>query len=269
MTLPPPPPSPQVPKPRRYRTFRSITALILREMGTRYGRSPGGYLWAILEPVAGIALLSIVFGFVLRSPPLGTNFPFFYASGIMPFFFFNGISGQIATSLQYSKALLSYPVMTFMDAITARFLLNGLTQLLVMLIIMAGIIYGFELNPLIDWVVLFRATAMLCAITIAVGTMNCFLFAMFPVWQNIWTVVTRPLFIISGIFFVPENLPEQVRFYLMYNPLAHVLSEYRNGFYATYDAVHVSPLYVFTLSMIVGGFGVLLLLRNYKDIMLK
>ena len=34
-------------------------------MGTTYGRSPGGYLWAILEPVAGIALLSTMIGAVV------------------------------------------------------------------------------------------------------------------------------------------------------------------------------------------------------------
>jgi capsular polysaccharide transport system permease protein len=244
-------------------------ALILREMASRYGRSPGGYLWAILEPAAGIAVLTIVFGLILRSPPLGTNFPLFYASGIMPFFFFSGISGQIAASLQYSRALLNYPVMTFMDAIIARFLLNALTQSLIMVILIAGIIYAYNLNLIIDWPALFLGTAMLCAITISVGTLNCFLFAMFPIWQNIWSVITRPLLILSGILFIPENLPQQMREYFLYNPLAHVISQFRRGFYAIYDAPYISPVYVFTVSMIVGGFGVLLLLRNYKDIMLK
>jgi capsular polysaccharide transport system permease protein len=262
-------PQAQQPHIRRFRTFRSVTALILREMASRYGRSPGGYLWAILEPAAGIAILTIVFGLILRSPPLGTNFPLFYASGIIPFFFFNGISGQIAASLQYSRALLNYPVMTFMDAIIARFLLNALTQSLIMVILIAAIIYAYNLNLIIDWPALFLATAMLCAITIAVGTLNCFLFAMFPIWQNIWSVITRPLLILSGVLFIPENLPQQMREYFLYNPLAHVISQFRHGFYAIYDAPYISPVYVFTVSMIVGGFGVLLLLRNYKDIMLK
>jgi capsular polysaccharide transport system permease protein len=34
--------------------MRTIVALIMREMATSYGRSPGGYIWAIAEPVAGI-----------------------------------------------------------------------------------------------------------------------------------------------------------------------------------------------------------------------
>ena len=34
------------------RSFRVFAALMLREMITRYGRSFGGYLWAVIEPMA-------------------------------------------------------------------------------------------------------------------------------------------------------------------------------------------------------------------------
>ena len=44
------PPQPML-KPPRFRALRTITALILREMGSTYGMSPGGYVWAVLQPV--------------------------------------------------------------------------------------------------------------------------------------------------------------------------------------------------------------------------
>ena len=72
-------------QPSRFSTLRTVLALMLREMSTTYGRSPGGYLWAILEPAGGIAMMSVAFGLVLRSPSLGTNFPIFYATGYLPF----------------------------------------------------------------------------------------------------------------------------------------------------------------------------------------
>jgi capsular polysaccharide transport system permease protein len=262
-------PQAQMPATRRFRTFRSISALILREMTSRYGRSPGGYFWALVEPVAGIAFLTIVFTLVMRSPPLGTNFPYFYASGIIPFGFFSGISGKMATSLTYSRALLSYPVMSFTDALVARFLLNGLTQLLVMVLITIGIIYFYDLNPVLDWPQLFLGLAMLMAITTSIGVLNCYLFNIFPVYSQVWGVMTRPLFIASGVFFIPENVPVNVREYFLYNPLAHVIAQIRKGYFASYDAPYVSPLYVFVLSMALGTIGLLLLLRNYKDILLK
>ncbi|MEO0656736.1 MAG: sugar ABC transporter permease, partial [Pseudomonadota bacterium] len=70
---------------RRFASLRSIIALMLREMATSYGRSPGGYLWAVLEPAAGIAILTLIFSFAFIGPPIGTSFPMFYATGMVPF----------------------------------------------------------------------------------------------------------------------------------------------------------------------------------------
>ena len=67
----------QIPKDRKFRTFRAVMALVLREMTTTYGRSAGGYIWAFVQPIAGIALLTFIFTLIARTPPLGTNFPFF------------------------------------------------------------------------------------------------------------------------------------------------------------------------------------------------
>ncbi|WP_260008654.1 hypothetical protein [Leisingera sp. M527] len=60
-------------------------------MSTRYGRTPGGYLWAILEPMAAILFLAIGFSLVIRSPSLG-SFLLFYATGFLPFNLYQSIS---------------------------------------------------------------------------------------------------------------------------------------------------------------------------------
>ena len=88
---------------RRFASLRTIAALILREMTTTYGRSPGGYLWAILEPVAGIALLTAIFAMSFRSPALGDSFPLFYATGMMPFMMFTGIHSKVSQSLSFNR----------------------------------------------------------------------------------------------------------------------------------------------------------------------
>ena len=52
------------PKNRHFRTLRTIGALILREMSTTYGKSVMGYLWALVEPIAALTLMSVVFSSV-------------------------------------------------------------------------------------------------------------------------------------------------------------------------------------------------------------
>lgn len=257
------------PKGRRFRSFRSITALILREMEATYGRSPGGYLWTILEPVAGIALLSLVFSAILRSPALGTSFPYFYATGLLPLGFYTGISTLIAGSIKFSKPLLAYPAVTFMDALLARFLLNALTQFLVMVLVLSGIIIIYDIKPILDWPSIFLAISMLLALTLSVGVMNCYLFTAYPLWERVWAVLNRPMFILSGIFFLPENVPLQYREWFMLNPVASIVSEMRKGFFPTYDAVYADPPYVFMISIVLGIFGMIFLIKNHKDIVLK
>jgi len=259
----------QIPKDRKFRTFRAVMALVLREMTTTYGRSAGGYIWAFVQPIAGIALLTFIFTLIARTPPLGTNFPFFYATGLLPLAFFQGINGQLAGSLVFSRALLAYPAVSFTDALMARFLLNGLTQGLVFFLLLTGIVIFYDYHPTLRWKEIFLALGMLVCVTLAFGTMNCYLFNRYPVWQQVWGVMTRPLFLISGIFYLPENLPRDTREIFMWNPMAQVISQFRKGFYSTYDAVYVTPMYPFLLSMVIGSLGLLFLLRNYRSLLLR
>ena len=90
---------------------------------------------------------------------------------------------------------------------------------------------------------------------------------MFPVWQQVWNIVTRPLIIVSGVIFMYDNTPEPYRSYLWYNPLIHVTGEMRAAFYVSYEASYVSPLYVFALSLALLMFGLLFLRRYHRDIL--
>lgn len=256
-----------LPTRRRFAAHRAIFALMLREMSTTYGRSPGGYIWAVLEPVAAIALLSFVFSYAFRTPPIGNSFVLFYATGYIMLSSFNKLNQTLGVAIPFSRQLLAYPNVTFMDAILARFILNGLTQVLIFLIVMTGVVQLFDLTVILDLSAILSAYAMLFALCFGMGCLNSFLMSMFPVWQQVWSILTRPLFIISGIFFLIDNLPETYRDIIMWNPLAHVIMELRKGFYATYDAVLVSPVYVYGVSAVCGVLGMILLRRYHRVIL--
>jgi capsular polysaccharide transport system permease protein len=262
-------PAAQQPAGLRFRFARSFIALILREMTTSYGRSPGGYIWAILEPVGGLVMLSIVFSFIVRSPSLGNNFMYFFASGVLPFTLYTTISGTTASSIRYSKALLEYPAVSFMDAVLARFALNAMTQILIMVIVFTGIVTFYGLTPILRWPNIFMAIAMTLSLGFGVGAMNCYLITNYPLWERAWAVFTRPLFFLSCIMFLPENLSPNIREYLFYNPLTHIVGEMRKGMFITYDAIGVDPVYVFSVSLGLTVLGLLLLYRYHKDIALK
>jgi capsular polysaccharide transport system permease protein len=251
---------------RRFPGLRTVSALMLREMSTTYGRSPGGYLWAILEPVAGTILLTAVFAAFIKTPPLGTSFPLFYATGILPFTLFTGISAVVAQAVNFSRPLLAYPSVTWVDAIVARFSLHFLTELMVAYVVFAGILILFPSPVILDHVVIAGGLALTGALAMGVGILNCFLFTQFPIWQRGWSILMRPMFLISGVIIPFESIPQPWRDWLWYNPIVHVIGLVRRGFYFSYDAPYVSVAYVLGLSGAAALIGLVFLSRYHRDL---
>lgn len=255
-------------QPRRRRfgigPARAIFALMLREMASTYGRSPGGYLWAIGDPVAGVILLTLAFSLAFEAPPLGGNFPLFYATGFLPFMAYSELTMKIGQTIRYSRPLLTYPTVTFVDAILSRLFLNLLTELVIFMIVIGGIVLLYGLRLDIDPMRLLHALAMLTVLVLGLGTFNCYMFGAFPLWERVWSILNRPMFFLSGVFFVVDSLPRGFRDLIMLNPLAHVIAEVRAGLYPTYDARYISPLYVYAIGLVFLCLGMLLLYRHHR-----
>ena len=247
-------------------TLRTIAALILREMSTTYGRSPGGYVWAILEPALGIALLSVIFSLGFRAPSLGTNFPIFYATGLLPFFMFLTVHNNVSQSINFSRALLAYPRVTFADAILARLILGSATQLVVGIVVFWAILAMFETRTVLALDRIMMSYAMAIALAAGVGTLNCYLISLYPLWQRAWSISMRPAILVSGVIFIYESVPAPYGDWLLWNPLMHVTSEMRAGFYPNYGADFVSPVFVFGFSAVCGLAGLIFLRRYNRDL---
>lgn len=252
----------------RFSMVRTIMALMLREMSTTYGRTPGGYLWVIVQPIGAIAVftLVVVVGLKLRSPALGTSFPVFYATGIMPFQMFNNISGRISNAVPFSRSLLFYPRVTFIDALLARLLLNTLTYLLIFSIILGVLMTFFDAHTMIDPVAIMEGLALALLLATGFGVLTGYLFPIFPVLSSVWSIISNPLMLVSGVLFIYDDMPRWARDILWYNPLIHIIGIVRRGFYPMYDATYASPVYVAGLSLFMLSFGLLLLRSHYKDI---
>ena len=269
--LPPPALPPALPPAdtgrRRFATVRTVLALILREMSSRYGRTPGGYVWAILEPLAAIIVLSVGFSLVLRAPSLGTSFLLFYATGYLPFDLYMSTSNPVARAIGFSKPLLQYPSVTWVDAVLARFLLNSLTSILVAILLLGGILIVTDARATLDMVPVVGAMGMAMLLGLGVGTINCALIGLFPLWEVTWSIITRPLFLASGIFYIYEELPPLAQNILWYNPLIHILGLMRTGFFPTYTASYVTPVYVLAVSLVLLALGQILLGRYHREIL--
>lgn len=250
------------PGPVRFQRARVLFALVLREMGTAFGKSAGGYFWTIAEPLGGILLLSIAFSLALRAPPLGTSFMLFYASGYLPYSTYRAVSGDVAGAVRSNRGLLNYPVVTTLDAVLSKCLFGAVNGFIVGVILFTAILLTLgepmNLNP--GEMMLAYALAVLLAT--GVGTINIVLFGFFPVWRNIWKILTRPMMILSGVLFLYESVPPAFETVLWYNPLTHIIGLMRAGVYGGYDPQYISVPYVTGVSLTLFLIGAYLLRRH-------
>lgn len=217
--------------------------------------------------MGAIIILSIGFSLLLRSPSLGNSFLLFYATGFLPFTLYQSISVMVSRAISFSRPLLFYPSVTWLDAILARFLLNTLTSAMVAYLLLTFILSITDSTVVLEMLPIVTAMALAALLGLGIGTLNCLLMGLFPTWEQIWSIVTRPLFLASGVIFIYEDMPRTAQNILWFNPLLHITGYMRQGFYSSYHPDYVSLPFVIGVSLICLTMGMLLLRRHHKTIL--
>ncbi|MBW6416195.1 ABC transporter permease [Celeribacter sp. PS-C1] len=256
-------------KDRRFRTLRAISALTIRELATSSSRTTGGYAWTLAEPIAGIAVMSVIFSLILRSPPLGTNFQIFYATGFLVFNFYRDMAGRVTNAVRSSRALLQYPSITYVDAVIAKALASMVTQTIIMFVVLTGITMFWETRTELHAALAVVAVTGAVVLGIGVGLINALIIAYLPMWQHVWTVLNRPLVLISGVIYLHDRVPQPYQDYLWWNPVVHIVGQMRRAFYPQYTGDYVTMSYPIGLGLVLIAIGLALLNRFNRDILTR
>lgn len=226
--------------------MRIVSALLIREMSTRFGNKPGGYIWALLDPAAHVMLMTFIFGAIAHAPPLGSSFPLFFATGYISFQFYQATLAQVSGALKSNKALLGYPNVAPIDTVVARYILQMGTTLLVAIIVMSAIASTLHTPLRVQWEYVIEAVVLGSLLALGASLINTVLFLKYPLYESVFHIVSRPLFLLSGVVFLPEGLPHPFREIILLNPVIHVVTLFRKGFYPEYRATSFSPEYLYS-----------------------
>ena len=248
---------------------RAVFALMLREMASRYGRTPGGYLWALLQPLGAIVILAYAFALLQKSPALGTSFLLFKATGFLVVRQFTLLGSVTGHALGYSRSLLLYPRVAWIDAVFARFGLNLAVVTAVAALILAGIMFHDAVETRINWPLLVLAWGIGAALGLSLGMLNSYLFHRFEIWQQVWAILTTPLFLISGVILLYEDMPAAAQGVLWYNPLLHVTGLMRAAFYPVYQPGYVSLVYLGLWCLVPLVLGMMLMHLFHRDLLAR
>ncbi|MGD9880570.1 MAG: ABC transporter permease [Reyranella sp.] len=241
--------------------LRVVSALVRREMRARGGESRLGYLWALIEPGLHLIAYMLVFSYLLkRHAPIGHNTALFLLTGIVPYFLFSKMAIYVSGAVGGNRSLLTLPPVKLPDVIAARVVLEATTYLFVgslmfLALYLGGVSEAIPRDPL--------AVAEACAVAVcfglAVGVINIVLVSFFHNWMTIYSLFNFPLWFFSGIWFLPEQVPQPYRDYLLYNPIMHILLWFRTGFYRDFKAVYLDPAYVIGVTAVALTIGLALM----------
>lgn len=228
--------------------LRVIFALMMRETQTRYGRLKVGYLWAVIEPMLFVMVLTIIFTYRGRFSPHNIPPLLFFLTGIMPFMIFRDQVSQTMMAVRANRGLLSYPQVQMLDLALARSILEFSTNLLALVLLVGGIVL-LDLLPvrIEDMLNAIVALFLLAALGFGLGSVLSAVVPIFPTLQFIvQMLLLRPLFFLSGIFFTVEMLPPQLRKIAVYNPVLQLIEMFRSAFFWEYSSEYVDLPYILT-----------------------
>jgi capsular polysaccharide transport system permease protein len=104
--------------------------------------------------------------------------------------------------------------------------------------------------------------AALTYLSAAVAALNGVMSILWTTWERIWSISRFPMLVLSGIFYVPVNMPPALQSILFWNPVVHCVEWMRTGIYMTYEPMLSVP-YLLGFSTLVL-FAALLLERGYR-----
>ncbi|WP_376092754.1 ABC transporter permease [Roseomonas sp. CCTCC AB2023176] len=223
---------------------RVVGALFLREMKTRFGRSRIGYLWAVLEPISHVAVMSFVYWAINRRAPVGDNVILFFVTGVLPYFLFQKTAQHLGGAIRGNHLVLRMPLVTGLDLVVARALLEAATWVAVVLLIFGFLILSGRAALPEQPLVCALAAFVTFAFGFGVGTINAVLMTVWKSWVLIYPMLTRPLYHFSAIFFFIDRIPANLRDWLSWNPLTHAVGWFRVGYVEAYGSVTLDPAYL-------------------------
>jgi capsular polysaccharide transport system permease protein len=244
--------------------MRVIGALLMRELHTRYGRENIGYLWLIGEPLMLASVMALLhtgghtaYGSDIKPLP-------FIVIGYTTYIMFRGIVNKADSALTSNAPLLYHRMVTILDIVLARALLEAAGTFLAYAVLMTLLWSLGLVAPPARPLYLYMAEAMM--FWYALG--NAMVIASITFHNRTIERLVHPyayfMIPLSASFFQVSMVPEPYRWWLMWVPIPHILEIARYGQFRSANLDYANPWYVVACCIVLTWVG-LVTMRIYRD----
>ena len=200
--------------------------LALRDVKSRYKQAFFGLAWTVLQPIAGVAIFTLVFRRIADVPSEGVSYPVFALLGFVLWSYFASSFGNASGSLVANAALVTKIYFPRLAAPIAA-LLPGLVHLVIGLALLAGLMAVVGEAPSAKTPLLAVCVAWAMLVALGPGL----LFATVNVkYRDIGAVagfLTQLWFLATPVAYPSSLVPEAWRWAYAANPMVGVVETAR------------------------------------------
>lgn len=245
--------------------LRTINALILREINSRYGGSRLGYLWALVNPVISIGVLYLIYSTIGRN--VGDfSLLIFLITGWFTYGFYQSMCQSVASGEAANRSLLMHRPVTRLDVMISRAVLDTLTSISFFLLAFGIAVLLESATPPDDLLLVMVSYLAAGFFGASLGVLVGAIMTYFPFALNFLMPVNRLGFFISGTLFTAAMLPSWTYDYLKFNPLIHATEGVRQGWVDSYQSPILDLSYTCSLAAIFLILGLYLERRTRRGI---
>ncbi len=238
---------------------RTMSALSIRFMMTRYGRENVGFLWVILEPmilcVGVMGLWSILKGGYEH----GVHVIAFVFTGYMPLTLQRHVSGCGIFILRLSKSMLIHHNVTYYDNLISRIVLEFIATSAAALVIYSILLILGIMEPAHDFGQMLLGWLLMGCIAAGMAAIYAGLSEAYEVADKFLPAFNYLMLPLSGFFFMVDWLPFRVQEYALYVPFVHAFEAVRAGMFGPGIVTHHSYLYGFSSAAIMMCIGFIII----------
>ncbi|MBV8191387.1 MAG: ABC transporter permease [Alphaproteobacteria bacterium] len=248
---------------------RIVSTLIRREMVSHFGESRLGYLWALLGPALQLGGVIVVFDLILhRKVPLGRSTALFVLTGFVSYYLFMKTATYVSGAITGNRGLLTLPPIKPYDLICARAILEAATYSFVAFI-MFVVLFLVGVSDAIpsDILTVIQACALAVCLGVGIGMINIVLNGYLHWWMMFFYLWSFPTWMLSGVWFLPEQVPEGLREWMLYNPVMHIVMLFRMGFYPDYKGVYLDVPYAVACAAGAVAIGMAAMKVGYRRVL--
>ena len=236
-----------------------LYALLLREISSLFGRSRGGFVWVLVEPIAHLMVPVLIFGIIRQRMMPGIDYPVFLVYGFLPFLLFKGICLQVMDGTNSGQGLLSYRQVLLMDIFVAKAVALCVVQTIVFTLVLCVLgMLGYTVLPA-QPVELAAVVVLTIAVAFGLGLLFAAISSLVPDARSAIRILFMPLYFISGILFPINRVPEEWIRWMAINPVLHLVEMSRLAGLPKHNATsYLSMAYPVALALVSIAIGLML-----------